>query len=516
MKTCILIFVLLVTTCLYSTIINVPADQPTIQDGIEAAATGDTVLVAEGTYYENIDFIGKAITVASNFIIDGDEAHIGNTIINGSQPEDPDYGSCVRFMSGETINTTLKGFTLTEGLGTEYPAWGTIGGGICIESSSPTIINNNIIGNSANYDGGLGCSYGSDPIIISNMFSGNNAYSEIGGLDFYDNCNPYVEGNIIKSIGAINLYNSSGTFINNTIMYNQAESFGAGIHIWNNSSVDFTNCIIIGNSAYSNAGGFYISNSEVSITNCTISGNSCGNNGGGIYVVAGSDLTLLNTIVEGNEATIGAGIYFNQPGNIDISFSEFYNYGDDFGGSVPADLGDIVDVNANGDSCDTFMNIFLDPLFVDPANNDFHLTELSPCIDAGDPDSPLDPDGTITDIGRFYFEQVGTEDNTIVQTLDYLQQNYPNPFNPTTTISFSTTESTENTELVIYNLKGQKIKDLSPSLCHAEFVEVRGKSRYSVVWNGTDQNNKPVSSGIYFYKLKTDNFEKTKKMILLK
>ena len=52
------------------------------------------------------------------------------------------------------------------------------------------------------------------------------------------------------------------------------------------------------------------------------------------------------------------------------------------------------------------MNIFLDPLFVDPANDDFHLTENSPCIDAGDPEFPLDPDGTYIEIGRYYFEQV--------------------------------------------------------------------------------------------------------------
>ncbi len=91
-------------------IINVPADQPTIQDAINAATTGDTVLVADNTYFENINFIGKAITVASNFIMNGDTNHINNTIINGSQPVNPEYGSTVTFLTSDAIkrNRNIK------------------------------------------------------------------------------------------------------------------------------------------------------------------------------------------------------------------------------------------------------------------------------------------------------------------------------------------------------------------------------------------------------------------------
>jgi WD40-like Beta Propeller Repeat len=92
--------------------------------------------------------------------------------------------------------------------------------------------------------------------------------------------------------------------------------------------------------------------------------------------------------------------------------------------------------------------------------------------------------------------------------------NYPNPFNPSTTISFQlNTEITESTELMIYNLKGQKIKTLTPSLCHPEPVEGRGEM--SVIWNGTDQSNQPVSSGIYYYKLNHPN-SPVNKMVLMK
>ncbi|MCD4795694.1 MAG: T9SS type A sorting domain-containing protein, partial [Candidatus Cloacimonetes bacterium] len=87
-----------------------------------------------------------------------------------------------------------------------------------------------------------------------------------------------------------------------------------------------------------------------------------------------------------------------------------------------------------------------------------------------------------------------------------LYGNYPNPFNPITIIKFSTTEHTENTELIIYNIKGQKVKTLIDKKLEA--------GNHQVIWNGKDENSKPVSSGIYFYKLKSGKYISTKKMIL--
>ncbi len=98
-------------------------------------------------------------------------------------------------------------------------------------------------------------------------------------------------------------------------------------------------------------------------------------------------------------------------------------------------------------------------------------------------------------------------DDDLSLTGNKLIGNYPNPFNPETTIKFSieSNQQNEQVEFTIYNLKGQIIRQYSIF-----------NNQSSIVWNGTDNNGQPVSSGIYFYKLKSGKFEQTKKMILMK
>jgi len=88
-----------------------------------------------------------------------------------------------------------------------------------------------------------------------------------------------------------------------------------------------------------------------------------------------------------------------------------------------------------------------------------------------------------------------------------LYNNYPNPFNPTTTISFSIAKNT-NVKLDIYNSVGQLIVHLVD--------ETYTPGKYTSIWNGRNDFDKIVNSGIYFYKLTTNNFVKTKSMILVK
>ncbi len=107
------------------------------------------------------------------------------------------------------------------------------------------------------------------------------------------------------------------------------------------------------------------------------------------------------------------------------------------------------------------------------------------------------------------FSSVSNEDNSDAQSLaSSLAQNYPNPFNPTTKISFTLAKDANNVELSIYNLKGQKVKTLAK--------DNFSKGSYSYVWNGVNDQDKAVASGVYFYKLKAGNQTSTKKMVLMK
>ncbi|MBC8415240.1 MAG: T9SS type A sorting domain-containing protein [Candidatus Cloacimonetes bacterium] len=116
----------------------------------------------------------------------------------------------------------------------------------------------------------------------------------------------------------------------------------------------------------------------------------------------------------------------------------------------------------------------------------------------------INDDNVVFDI---YLVPDVNSDNELILPASSLSQNYPNPFNPETTISF-TTENTENTKLIIFNIKGQKVR----TLINEEFPA----GRHSVLWDGRDDKCEPVSSGLYFFKLETGTFSSVKKMILIK
>ncbi len=113
--------------------------------------------------------------------------------------------------------------------------------------------------------------------------------------------------------------------------------------------------------------------------------------------------------------------------------------------------------------------------------------------------------------GNFVEEpQVGIDEECIMNNEKCKISNYPNPFNPLTTISYDLPVNVENPVLEIFNIKGEKLRSLRT-------FPNRGFGTSSVVWDGTDENNQPVSSGIYLYQLKVGNkFSQIKKMLLLK
>lgn len=103
---------------------------------------------------------------------------------------------------------------------------------------------------------------------------------------------------------------------------------------------------------------------------------------------------------------------------------------------------------------------------------------------------------------------VGTHDMHDIPLITDLEYNYPNPFNPETTIRYSLAKDNTPVSLIVYNSKGQEVKTLINSIAKSGY--------HSIVWNGTDNQNKPLSNGIYFYRLKTPEKTFTRKMVMLK
>ena len=108
---------------------------------------------------------------------------------------------------------------------------------------------------------------------------------------------------------------------------------------------------------------------------------------------------------------------------------------------------------------------------------------------------------------RVLGDEVSSDDPGIPVLTTALHPNYPNPFNPETTISYSL-ERSGNVKIEVYNVKGQLVRTL--------INEAQNAGKHSAVWNGKDDHNRSVASGIYYYKLTAGSFTSTKKMVLMK
>ena len=200
--------------------------------------------------------------------------------------------------------------------------------------------------------------------------------------------------------GAIYVEDSAPIIEYCTFINNEANNYGGAIYLNTDGDATIRYCTFSGNSAYY-GGGIAVTSASIAIENCTMHANT-GSYGGGMSISGTAVVTVVNTIVSGTSD--GGGILYGGGADITLTYSDFYeNTGGNFLGGFPAGLGQLTGVNANGDSCDVYHNIFADPLYI--SNWDFRLLEGSPCIDAGDPSYPYDPDNTVADIGAFFFDQ---------------------------------------------------------------------------------------------------------------
>jgi len=374
-------------------------------------------------------------TISGNSISGNSASYCGGIYCSGSNPT----------ISGNTISgnsasycgviycysssPTISGNTICENSASYY------GGGIfCYYNSSPTISGNTISGNSASNGGGIFCYYNSSPTISGNTISGNSA--GYGGGICCETSNPIISGNTISGNsasngGGISCYNSSSpTISGNTISGNSA-NYGGGIYCDNNSSPAITGNTISGNSiTYGYGGGIYCdNNSSPAITGNTISGNSAAS-GGGIYCDGGSNPVIdLNEICQNVTTGDGGGIYLSSSSpamnkntivdNTATTGGGLYSYDSSpvlrncilWGNNPYQQIRQVYASNVQVTYSDLLSfwpgvgNIFVYPLFVNPALSDYHLLCSSPCIDTGDP-NPIysDPDGTRADMGCYYFD----------------------------------------------------------------------------------------------------------------
>lgn len=363
----------------------------TIQAALHEAGDGDDVVVSPGTYVENIGFMGKNVVLRSTDPTEDDI--VNSTIIEGS-----DAGVTVLFSGGETSSCVLSGFTVRSG-------YGLHGGGISGNGTHATIQHNLISNNFAWYEGeGI---WDCDGLIRNNRIIGNstdqssggglsrcdgnieaktiaeNTGHEAGGLGY---CQGVIRGNLIRGNQASweggGLGFCGGDIIENTISGNRAWDGGGGLADCNGLVGRNT---IIGNWTHTYGGGLRDCNGKVG--NNIIAEKHADGSGGGISYCRG---TIQNNTIVCNSSQY-------ESGGISWSSGMIVNcivWGNKQGDSMVNQLDESSSPEycciQNWTACG-WGNISADPLFISPAYANYHLSRLSPCIEAGTSEIPAPP-----------------------------------------------------------------------------------------------------------------------------
>ena len=382
------------------------------------------------------------------------------------------------------------------------------GGGLAIGGGSPNLFQCDISRNSSesNWAGGVFCGGGSEARFERCLISENAC----GGVRVESRARPLFEQCHILdndgSFGGVSLYEDSSTVFRDCIIArnNASYSIGGGVRA-SYSFATLERCLITQNVGA--MPGFYCSWGSPRLIQCTVVDNHS-TQGGYPMILLSETSAEINSCIVGRDVS-GAAIYFEHSPVARVIYTDFWGIPDSmfaFENSPsqdgPAAIGIVALTNANGDSCDTYYNIFLDPQFADTAAGDYHLTEGSPCIDAGDPALELDPDGTVADMGAFYFSQLAAEEERTSVRRYELRQNYPNPFNAQTRIAFALARGGE-AGLDVFDVTGRLVQTLARGPISA--------GTHEILFDARD-----LPSGMYFARLSAGAFVETKKMLLVK
>ncbi len=305
--------------------------------------------IITGNRSQGVKLLDSSPSIVNCIISDNTDEIVGGMYLrSGSEPE--------------VINCTISGNV------------GDVYGGVVIYQSSPIFSECRIVDNTGGSVGGIKSIAGSTPTFENTLIRGNVGIRQWGGI-FCEGGQPIFRGCEISD-------NVSGQGC-------------AGISI-NEGMPIFLKCLIYDHYSSNQGGAFYITNSDPSIQNCTIVRNSA-EDGGAIYFEGEGTVQIRNTIMWDNNLP---NIYMDHGGDqnqwetaLSVSYSDIEE--------------DLHSLSTHGDVLVSWKkgNFDADPLFLDPNNEIYQLTDQSPCIDAGSPYSPRDRDGTVSDVGAFYFSQ---------------------------------------------------------------------------------------------------------------
>ncbi len=499
--------------------LHVPADQPTIQAAIDAAASGDSILIAAGTYTDHDDTFLSLTNKSLSIIGAGSSQTMIQRITSSSTP-------VLRIQGGDG-ESLVEGLTLN-GAGTPYLKFAV-----------------NISGQGAVFRDFVveGFTYGSPP--FDALYSDSYAFkaSDVGPLRFIDcrfsgNLSSGSTISIVNSIsspvlfenvdfignlvhvGTVSLIECEAVFedcrfFDNTaeISYFQLEEWityypgkAAALYL-NKSAVDLSACVFARNRAYgasdsppSSGWGAIVARSypdeslELTIEGCTFWRNWAEvvdvPMGAAITVVGegASHMEIRRTIIA--DSFGGGGIYVEAVGSQALECNDICGNTDgDYLGVIPDPTG------TNG-------NISTDPLFCDAENWDYTLFNNSPCLPANNDCGLL-----MGALGQGCHDGTPAEEPPLPAS-HALFQNHPNPFNPTTTIAFALPEAAR-VDLSVFDVTGRRVATLLDD-------DPREAGAHGVIWRGSDDAGRALAGGVYFYRLQAGDYLATKKMLLLK
>jgi len=368
-----------------ASVIHVPADQPTIQAGIAAAARGDTVIVACGYYVEHDIIMKSGITLTS-------ETGLADCVVI-----DGEAAGRIFYCEDVDSSTQIIGFSVTEGFTWDTGTWPDgYGGGIYCERSSPEIVN--VLfhdGFAEQSGGGLMCYDASCPRLRDCTFYYNRTQVRNGAGIYCDGAScPVLEGVTFLNNsaggagGAIGCYSDGSCRLNllGCTFTNNSASLGGAIGFVGND-LTATGCVFTGNTAGVSGGAVYIMWSSPLLTDCTFLENTA-DSGGAIYCDC-SDATFSGCTFAGNSNHIYHGYYFDETTftNCILAFSPATSAMECELFAVPVVTHCSVFGNAGGDSlCGEYSNnMFVDPLFCEPPTADVSLCSDSSCLPNGNP-----------------------------------------------------------------------------------------------------------------------------------